>query len=121
MAYDSPSPARLAEYGSFPGGVPLQALNPTGTRVNATGGAVGSAGVAVPAGGNVVMIRADGPAWIRFGSSAGMAVAAADTGCIMFVTGEAPYFLRNGETFFSVARVGATNVNVQLESVSTLT
>jgi hypothetical protein len=113
------SPQRLASSAAYPGGTPLQIVVGTGTRVVATAGAASTAEAAVPAGGNVLVIRAVAPVWIRFGAT-GMAAAAADANSILFVTGEAPYVLKTGEAFFRVLRVGSADVAVQLESAGTL-
>lgn len=116
---DLKSPQRLSDATSYPGGTPLQIVNGTGTRVVATAGAASTAEAAIPAGGNVLIIRAIAPIWIRFGAT-GMGAAAADANSILFCTGEAPYVLKSGEAFFRVLRVGSADVLVQLESASTL-
>lgn len=116
---DLKSPQRLSDATSYPGGTPLQIVNGTGTRVVATAGAASTAEAAVPTGGNVLLIRAVAPIWIRFGAT-GMGAAAADANSILFVTGEAPYVLKSGEAYFRVLRVGASDVLVQLESAGTL-
>lgn len=103
----------------FPGGDAAQCFVPTGTRVNATAGAVSTAEAAIPDGGRVLMIRATDAIWIRFGP-AGVGAAAADENSVLFVAGEAPYVLKQTDAVFRVLRVGAADVAVQLESVSTL-
>lgn len=113
------SPQRLANSTQFAGGEPLQIVNGTGTRVNATATASSTSAAAVPTGGNVLMIRAPASIWIRFGAS-GVGAAAADANSILFVSGECPYLLKAGETHFRVLRVGSDDVPVQLESVGTL-
>src|SRR6187431_3216640 len=116
---DLTQPQRLATPIAFPGGDQLQLTNGTGTRVVATAGAASTAAAAIPGGGNVLMIRAVAAIWIRFGAS-GVGAAAADANSILFVAGESPYLLKPGETHFRVLRVGADDVQVQLESVATL-
>ncbi len=113
------APQRLANPIAFNGGDHLQLTNGTGTRVNATAGASSTAEAAVPAGGNVLIIRAVAAIWIRFGATGVGAASAANTS-ILFVAGESPYLLKPGEAFFRVLRVGTDDVAVQLESVGTL-
>jgi len=112
-------PQRAANWIAFPGGQPLQVMNGTGTRVVATAGAASTAEAAIPTGGNILLIRATAGIWIRFGAT-GMGAAAVDANSILFPAGEAPYLLKNAETFFRVLRVGTDDVPVQLESVGTL-
>jgi len=112
-------PQRLATPIAFSGGEHLQLTNGTGTRVVATAGGSSTAAAAIPAGGNVLMIRAVAAIWIRFGA-AGVGAAAADANSILFVAGESPYLLKNGETHFRVLRAGTDDVLLQLESVATL-
>jgi hypothetical protein len=116
---DLVSPQRAANYSQFPGGIPIQIVLGTGTRVNATAGAASTAAVAVPAGGNILLIRATDSIAIRFGG-ASVGAAAVDADSILFISGEAPYVLKTGETHFRVIRVGSSDVAVQLESVATL-
>ncbi len=112
-------PQRLATPVDFNGGDHLQLTNGTGTRVNATAGSSSTAAAAIPTGGNVLMIRAIASIWIRFGASS-VGAAAADLNSILFVAGESPYLLKQGETHFRVLRAGADDVLLQLESVATL-
>lgn len=116
---DPVSPQRTAQYAAFPGGVPIQIVQGTGTRVNTTATSSSTSEAAVPAGGNILLIRATDSIWIRFGAT-GMGAAAADANSILFISGEAPYVLKTGEAFFRVLRVGSADVGVQLESVATL-
>lgn len=116
---DPTSPQRAANFAAFPGGIPVQILPGTGTRVNATASGSSTSEAAVPAGGNILLIRATDSIWIRFGAT-GMGAAAADANSILFISGEAPYVLKNTEAFFRVLRVGSADVAVQLESVATL-
>lgn len=116
---DPVSPQRPARFAAYPGGAPIQILSGTTTRVNATATAASTAEAAIPAGGNILLIRATDAVAIRFGAT-GMAAAAVDATSILFCPGEAPYILNNGETHFRVIRVGAADVPVQLESVGTL-
>lgn len=116
---DLVSPQRTSQYAAFPGGVPIQIVQGTGTRVNATAGAASTSAVAIPAGGNILLIRATDSIAIRFGAS-GVGAAAVDADSILFISGEAPYVLKAGETHFRVIRVGSADVAVQLESVATL-
>lgn len=112
-------PQRPSAPAQFPGGDSVQIVNGTGTRVVATAGAASTAAALVPTGGNILIIRAVAPIWIRFGG-ASVGAAAADADSILFVTGEAPYVLKSGETYFRVLRVGSADVLMQLESVGTL-
>lgn len=116
---DLKSPQRFANSAAFPGGQAAQFLKGSGTRVNATAAAASTAAAAVPAGGNVLLIRATDAVAIRFGAS-GVGAAAVDADSILFCPGEAPYILNQGETHFRVIRVGTADVPVQLESVETL-
>ena len=104
---------------TFTGGDVLQIVQGTGTRVNATAAAASTAEAAVPAGGDVLLIRATDAIAIRFGAT-GMGAAAVDANSILFVAGESIYVLKSGEAFFRVIRVGAADVPVQLESVATV-
>ncbi len=113
------APQRAASFAAFPGGDAAQFMVPTGTRVVAVAGAASTAQAAIPAGGNILMIRATDAVWIRFGAT-GVGAAAADANSILFIGGEAPYVLKSGDAFFRVLRVGAADVAVQLESVATL-
>lgn len=115
---DPKSPQRPASLVQFPGGDAAQFFVPTGTRVNATAAAASTAEAAVPAGGNILLIRATDAIAIRFGTT-GMGAAAIDADSILFIGGEAPFVL-SGQTHFRVIRVGAADVPVQLESVGTL-
>ncbi len=117
MAYSNPR--RVASYCLDAQGNALPYLVGTGTRVNATASSSSTAEAAVPSGGSVLIIRATAPIWIRFGAT-GVGAASAAATSILFMTGEAPYTLGDGETHFRVLRVGADDVAVQLESVATL-
>lgn len=120
MASSQPiAPQTLSTQVQFQGGQPLPVLVGTDTRVNATADAAGTGAAAVPAGGNVIIIRAVAAIAIRFGS-ASVGAAAVDANSILFVAGEAPYVLRPGETHFRVIRVGSADVQVQLESAGTI-
>lgn len=116
---DAVTTQQVAKSLNFTGGDRVQVLQGTGTRVNATAGVASTAEAAVPAGGNVVLIRATDAIAIRFGAT-GMGAAAVDANSILFVPGEAPYVLKADEAFFRVIRVGAADVAVQLESVATV-
>lgn len=116
---DPVAPQRPARFAAYPGGQPVQILSGSTVRVNATAAAASTAEAAVPAGGNLLLIRATDAVAIRFGAT-GMGAAALDANSILFCPGEAPYILNPGETHFRVIRVGSSDVPVQLESVATL-
>lgn len=112
------NPKKLAMGLRFMGGDSVQMLQGTGTRVNATAASSSTAEAVVPAGGEVLIIRATDVVAIRFGAT-GVGAAAVDANSILFLGGEAPYVLKDGETHFRVIRVGSADVAVQLESVDT--
>lgn len=112
-------PQRVSDLAAYPGGSPIPLLIGSTTRVNASVGNTSTTAAPVPAGGNVLLVRATGPVWLRFGDS-GVGAASAATTSILFVAGEAPYVLNPGETHFRALRAGSEDVLLQLESVSTL-
>ena len=116
-------PERLARGVQSMSGDALPVVHGSGTRVNATAAAVSTAEALLPEGARVIEVRATDAVWLRFGNI-GMAAAAAATHSLLFIGGEkvmpvpldgagAPY------DYFRVIRVGAADVAVQIELIST--
>lgn len=94
----------------------------SGSRVNATASAGGTAETALPTGSRLIELRATDAIAIRFGNT-GMGAAAVDADSILFPAGEkvmlvpldaggAPY------DYFRVIRVGSADVPVQIERIA---
>lgn len=116
------NPERISRSVQFPGGETCQIVYGSGSRVNATADAAGTAEAALPAGAKLIELRATDSIAIRFGNT-GMGAAAIDANSILFPAGEKvmPVPLDasgNPYDFFRVIRTGSADVYVQIEKIA---
>lgn len=92
----------------------------TGTRVNLTATSSASVATGVPGGAKVVEVRATDAIWIKFGDNT--VAAAANAASILWTAGSAPLVVptdgTDEYTYFSVMRVGSSDVAVQVEKIA---